>query len=119
MDRNEFKKFLSDNAGCLIIVKAYADWCAPCKRVSPLVHSEINGLISEHGADNVRFIEINMDDDGDVAAYIKIQKLPTIVSYIGGQPSNAVVGANEQEIHDFFKKTSCLYALASNSGASF
>lgn len=119
MDRNEFKKFLADNAGCLVIVKAYADWCVPCKRISPLVNREIAGLVSEHGADNVRFLEVNMDEDGDVATYIKIQKLPTIVSYINGEPSNVVVGASEQEILDFFKKTSCSYSLTSNSGGTF
>ena len=119
MDRNEFKKFLADNTGCLVIVKAYADWCAPCKRISPLVDSEIDGLVAEHGTNNVRFLQINMDEDGDVAAYIKIQKLPTMISYIDGQPMHAIVSANEQEIRDFFKKSSCSYSLASNSGGTF
>jgi thioredoxin-like negative regulator of GroEL len=119
MDRTEFKKFLSDNAGCLVIVKAYADWCAPCKRISPLVENEIVALVAEHGTNNVRFLQINMDEDGDVATYIKIQKLPTMISYIDGQPTHAITTANEQDIRDFFKKSSCSYALASNSGASF
>ena len=64
MDRNEFKKFLSENAGSLIIVKAYADWCAPCKRISPLVDLEVSGLICEHGETNVVLLQINIDDDG-------------------------------------------------------
>ena len=115
MDRNEFKKFLSDNTGCLVIVKAYAEWCAPCKRVSPLIDSEINGLVSEHGADNVKFLEIDIDEDADVATYIKIQKLPTMISYINGQPVHAIVTANEPEIKEFFKKSSCSYSLSNNS----
>ena len=115
MDRNEFKKFLSDNAGCLVIVKAYAEWCAPCKRVSPLVDSEVMGLASEHGADNVRFLQIDIDEDADVATHIKIQKLPTIISYINGQPVHAIVTANEPEIKEFFKKSSCSYSLSNNS----
>lgn len=119
MDRNEFKKFLSENAGILVIVKAYADWCAPCKRISPLVDLEVSGLICEHGADNVRLLQINIDDDADVASYIKIQKLPTMISYIGGQPMHAIVTANEPEIKEFFKKSSCSYSLATGSGATF
>jgi thioredoxin-like negative regulator of GroEL len=118
MDRNDFKQFLSENAGCLVIVKAYADWCAPCKRISPLVDSEIAALTSEHGANNVRFLQINMDEDGDAAAFIKIQKLPTMISYIGGQPAHVIVSANEQEIRDFFKKTSCSYSLSASSGGN-
>jgi thioredoxin 1 len=119
MDRNDFKKFLTENAGCLVIVKAYADWCVPCKRVAPLVDLEVSGLICEHGTDNVRFLQINMDEDGDVATYIKIQKLPTMVSYITGQSSHVVVGADENEIKSFFKKSSCSYSLATGSGATF
>jgi len=115
MDRNEFKNFLSDNAGCLVIVKAYAEWCAPCKRVSPLVDSEINGLVNEHGADNVKFLQIDIDEDADVATHIKIQKLPTMISYINGQPVHVIVTANENEIRDFFKKASYSYSLSNNS----
>lgn len=116
MDRNDFKKFIAENAGRLVIVKAYADWCAPCKRVAPLIQSEIGALCDEHGCDNVRLMEINIDDDADVASYIKIQKLPTLVSYVGGQPIHAIVSANEPEIKEFFKKSSCSYSLSSNSG---
>ncbi len=119
MDRNDFKKFLAENAGCLVIVKAYAEWCAPCKRISPLVDNEVMGLIGEHSADKVRFLQIDMDEDGDVAAYIKIQKLPTLVSYIDGQPTHVNVGADESEIRSFFKKSSCSYSLATGSGATF
>jgi len=115
MDRTEFKQFLSENERRLVIVKAYADWCAPCKRVSPLVDNEIMGLISEHGIDNVRLIQVNMDDDGDVAAYLKIQKLPTMISYIDGEPLHVIVTANESDIREFFKKSSCSYSLSGNS----
>jgi thioredoxin-like negative regulator of GroEL len=118
MDRNEFKTFLSDNAGRLVIVKAYADWCAPCKRISPLVDSEIMGLIAEHGGDNVKFLQINIDEDTDVASFIKIQKLPTMISYICGQPTHVIVTANEPEIREFFKKSSCSYSLSENYGGS-
>lgn len=119
MNRDEFKQFLSENAGRLVILKAYADWCAPCKRVSPIVDSEITGLVNEHGADKVRFLEINIDEDSDVASFIKIQKLPTMISYIEGQPTHVIVSANEQEIREFFKKSSCSYSLSSTSDASF
>ena len=119
MDRNEFKKFLSENAGSLVIVKAYADWCAPCKRISPLVDLEVSGLICEHGETNVVLLQINIDDDTDVASYIKIQKLPTMISYIGGKPMHAIVTANEPEIKDFFRKASYSYSLSSGSGATF
>lgn len=115
MDRSEFKQFLADNSGRLVIVKAYAVWCSPCKRVSPLVESEIATLVSEHGTDNVKLLQINIDEDVDVASFIKIQKLPTMISYIGGQPIHAIVTSNEQEIRDFFKKSSCSYSLSTNS----
>jgi thioredoxin-like negative regulator of GroEL len=119
MNRIEFKQFLSDNSDCLIIVKGYADWCAPCKRISPLINQEINALEYEHGAANVRFLQINVDDDADVAAYVKIQKLPTMISYISGEPSHAVVSANEDEVKHFFKQSSHSYSSVSKSEATF
>lgn len=119
MDRDELKKMLAENTGNLVIVKAYADWCAPCKRIAPLVDNEIMGLIAEHGGEHVRLISINIDEDVNVASYLKIQKLPTMISYIGGQPLHVIVTANEPEIREFFKKSSCSYSLSNNSGGTF
>lgn len=110
-NRNEFKNYLLSNASKLIILKAYADWCAPCKRVAPEINGHIASLIQEHGLDNVIFIQINIDDDSDIATYLKITKLPTLISYIGGEITHINISSSEKDIVDFFYKSNCSYSL--------
>lgn len=115
MDRTEFKQFIANNSNKLIIVKAHAIWCAPCKRIAPLIDNEISALMTEYGANNVIFKAIDMDEDSDVANYLKIKKLPTLISYIDGEPAHVVQSANEIEINHFFKKSNYSYSLLNRS----
>ena len=44
-ERNEFIRSLKN--GRILIVKAYADWCGPCKKISPLVDKLLNRMPKE------------------------------------------------------------------------
>jgi thioredoxin 1 len=118
-NRNDYKAFISENSSKLIIVKAYADWCAPCKRVAPIIETHIAALIQEHGSENIVFIELNIDDDADIATYLNIKKLPTLISYISGELTYVNISADENEISSFFKKNNYTYSIKSNNDAVF
>lgn len=95
--RAEFKNLISANKSKTIVVKFYADWCGPCKRIKDLVDTLFNNL---HG--DKLMIVVNADEQRDVASYLKIDRLPTIITYKGGERDNVIMTSDERELKSFF-----------------
>lgn len=69
-----------------VLIDFYADWCGPCKRLSPIVE-EIAGE-----EENVKFVKINIDDNEDIAIEYQIMSIPTLVVVKNGKETDRVVG---------------------------
>ena len=77
------------------IIDFYADWCAPCKTLAPV----LDELDAEH--DNVDFYKINTEEQQDLTAIFGIQSIPSILFIpLTGEPQMAM-GAIPKET---FKK---------------
>lgn len=70
-----------------VIVDFWAPWCAPCRRISPILEE-----MSESRSD-VRFVKINVDDNPATAMNYGISSIPTIVRFEEGQETQKAVGA--------------------------
>ena len=70
-----------------VLVDFYADWCGPCKMVSPIV-DEIAGE-----RDDVKICKVNVDDAPEVAAMFGVQSIPTLVVMKDGKVAAAKMGA--------------------------
>jgi thioredoxin 1 len=70
-----------------VIVDFWAPWCAPCRRISPILEE-----MSE-SRDDVRFVKLNVDDNPATAMSYSISSIPTIVRFEGGQETQKAVGA--------------------------
>ena len=95
--RNDFKTLIASNRNKIIIVKAYADWCGPCKRITDLVNDLFEKL-----SDNKMMILLNVDKQRDVATFLRIKQLPTILSYKEGIPNKVIMTSDETQIKHFF-----------------
>lgn len=113
VDRDEWKDFISTNKNSVIIVKCYADWCGPCKKISSLVDECFDSMKTE----SRMFVKVNVDDDDDVASHLRVKKLPTLLTFVDGEMCDVVQGTNEEEIRDLFKKTDSRAATFSSSVA--
>ncbi len=70
------------------IVDFYADWCAPCRMVSPILESmskEYNG--------KVKFVKVNTDDNQDLAMKYDIMSIPTVMIFKNGEEKSKIIGA--------------------------
>ena len=71
----------------LVLVDFYADWCGPCKMLSPTLAE-----IAETHADAVRVLKVDVDDNPDLASQLGIRSIPFVQFYRGGKPVDKFVG---------------------------
>jgi len=81
------------NSGKVVLVDFFADWCAPCKMMQPILQ-ELNGMVD----DNVRIIKIDVDRNPMVSSTFQIRGVPTLMIFKDGQikwRQAGVVGAEQ------------------------
>lgn len=96
--RNDFKQLIQQHKDKLIIVKFYADWCRPCQAIKDNVYNLFEKLNTPK-----LLINVNVDEQDDVASYMKVNALPTIVTYKNGERDQVFMGGNINELTKFFK----------------
>lgn len=72
----------------LVVVDLWADWCGPCKQLSPVLErlaGEANGAWV--------LAKIDVDANPRIAQLFGVQSIPTVVAIAGGQPVDAFSGA--------------------------
>ncbi|HHZ11470.1 MAG TPA: thioredoxin [Acholeplasmataceae bacterium] len=79
------EEFAKETAGT-VLVDFYADWCGPCKMVSPIVDE-----LSEENAE-IGFKKVNVDDDPDLAMRYNVRSIPTLILFKDGVEVDRVIG---------------------------
>ena len=75
----------------IVIVDFYADWCGPCKMMSPIIDQ-----IAEEKADSLKVGKINVDENQDLAMQYGVMSIPTIVILKNGQVQKKFVGLRDK-----------------------
>jgi len=84
----------------LIVVDFWAPWCGPCKQLTPILEK----IISKSG-DKITLVKINIDDNQQIAAQLRIQSIPTVYAFKDKQIVNAFQGViPEGQIIEFIEK---------------
>ena len=70
-----------------VLLDFYADWCGPCRMVSPLV--------DEIAQDNPQYLvgKINVDNEPELAAAFAVSSIPMLVVMKDGKVVSQAVGA--------------------------
>ena len=66
----------------LVIVDFWAEWCGPCKALSPVLEK----VCAEYAAKGVKLVKINVDDEQFIAAQFQVKSIPTVYAMFQGQP---------------------------------
>jgi putative thioredoxin len=93
---------------CPVLVDFWAPWCGPCKTLGPLMEK----LVKQAGG-KVRMVKINVDENQQLAAQLRVQSIPAVFAFKDGRPVDGFVGAlPESQIKSFIQK------LTGDSGPS-
>lgn len=68
------------------LVDFYADWCGPCRLMSPILESLENET-------SIKVHKINVDHEQRITAKKGVQSIPTLIVYKNGEEKGRIVGA--------------------------
>ena len=71
-----------------VLVDFWAEWCAPCKMVAPVLED----LAIEYDG-KIKFTKVDVDSNPQTAMKYGIRSIPTLLVFKGGSPVDQVVGA--------------------------
>ena len=102
INEDDFKeKVIEASKSTLLLVDFWAPWCGPCKQLTPLLEKVIQKTNNK-----VILAKINIDDNQQIAAQLRIQSIPAVFAFKNGQPVDAFQGViPENKIIEFIEKS--------------
>lgn len=89
-DENFENEVLKSDKPCL--VDFYADWCGPCKMMSPIIEEIANEL-----GEKVKVGKVNSDENIELAQKYQIMSIPTIMIIKNGEITKTFVGVTAKD----------------------
>ncbi len=81
------------------IVDFYADWCGPCKMMSPVIDK-----IAEENAESIKVGKVNVDENQELAMKYNVMSIPTILVFKNGNLVKTFIGVtSKSEIEEAIK----------------
>ena len=86
------------NSNKTVLIDFYANWCGPCKMLSPVVET----VAKEN--ENIKVVKIDVDTAQDLAIKYQVMSIPTLVVIKNAQEVKRTVGVvNKSEIEEMVK----------------
>ena len=89
INKNNFDSY--KNGAKPLLLDFYADWCGPCRIVSPIIEEIANDR------PDVAVGKVNVDSEPELAAAFGVYSIPTLVVLKNGRISARVTGARPRE----------------------
>ena len=94
-----------------VIVDLWAEWCAPCKQLTPVLER----VVADYAGRAV-LVKVDVDANPQLAQAFKAQSIPTVVALLQGQPVPLFQGAMpEEQVREVFEQ---LFQLAAANGVT-
>lgn len=89
INENEFNDKINVNKK--VIVDCYADWCGPCRMLSPIIDELASELV------DCEFYKLNVDEANEVSKKYGIMSIPTILIFENNELRDQLVGLRSKE----------------------
>lgn len=75
----------------MVLIDFYADWCGPCKMMSPIIDQ-----IAEEVGEKVKVGKVNVDNSQELAIKYDVMSIPTIIIFKNGMPVKSFIGLTDK-----------------------
>ena len=101
IDQNNAQQYLIDESfNRPVVVDFWADWCAPCKQLMPLLEK-----LADEYAGAFLLAKINADEQQGISEQLGVRSLPTVMVFKDGQPVDGFAGAQpETAVREMLQK---------------
>ena len=86
LNSNNFNEEIS-NTDQLILIDFFANWCGPCKMLSPVISQ-----IAEEYSNSVKVCKVNVDENQELAQKYNVESIPTLIFLKEGKVLQRSVG---------------------------
>ena len=84
-----------------VVVDFWAEWCGPCKQMSPHIDA-----VSEELAGQIKVAKVNVDENPMVPSKYGVRGMPTLMIFKDGKVAATHLGAmSQQAISDWIKQS--------------
>ncbi|HCT31458.1 MAG TPA: thioredoxin [Bacteroidales bacterium] len=86
------KNFQQQTKNKVVLVDFWAEWCAPCRMMAPV----LNDIASELSG-NSKVGKVNIEQYQSLAQLYKVRNIPTLILFKNGKEINRFVGVKNKE----------------------
>ncbi|KAK7681584.1 hypothetical protein QCA50_015317 [Cerrena zonata] len=94
----EFQELIS--SGKTVVIDFWAEWCGPCKQISPIFVR----LAAEYSS--ITFAKVNVDDAAQISEEVGIRAMPTFMVFKNGVKIDELVGAMPPRLQELIVRAS-------------
>lgn len=87
IEEKDFQKTIQSG---IVLVDFYADWCGPCRMLTPILEQ-----LSKELEDKIKVVKVDVDAAQNVAAQFDITSVPTIIVFKDGAQKVKSVGLKD------------------------
>ena len=95
MNHKQFQEMMG--SGSVVLVDYWAPWCGYCRRINPAYEK-----VAEQYSGRILVAKVNIDEEPQLAAQERIEVIPTLVLYRGGEAIGSIVAPESKAAIDAF-----------------
>jgi thioredoxin 1 len=84
------------------LVDFYADWCGPCRMLTPVLEDVAKQM---HG--KVKIVKVDIDNNQKIASRFQVMSVPTMILFKEGKEVNRLVGLRDADGVKTFVSSAC------------